>query len=243
VEADLLSLAFDVRTRTVDRDGTVPLDGVKYLTPQRTPKEGVYVEPGDKVRVMESARGGRVKGRLVEKAHADAFALEPFEPARRGDYAGGPKKTMQEKLRGQVDLSQSIGHVLHSDRQGTRDLYDELSGGTLERPDVLPRPRVLRPDPESPFANGPEGGPARPGEDASVGGTPPEIDAEPEPDVLPEQEARKYVARRLRPHGLTYAGAADLFDELVEAGATRPQLDERLAVLENEIAAEKAPAQ
>ena len=62
---------------------------------------------------------------------------------------------------------------------------------------------------------------------------------QPEPEVLPENEAKKYVARRLEALGSNYKEAKRHFDPIIESGVTRPQLDEELALLEKEIAAEQ----
>jgi hypothetical protein len=231
---DLTALAYDVETRTVHREGIVSVDGQKLQVPQHTPG-GTPIAVGDEVRVMRSLASERYKGRLADKVHADAFALTPYAPARRGDYDTLQEDTISDKLADQVDLSRPVGHILQDDRQGTRDLYDELSAGTLEMPDVLPRPSVIRPS--GPFAPGPEAAPDDDGRTATG-----ELDVQPEPEVLPENEAKKYVARRLEALGSNYKEAEPLFAELIETGATRPQLDDRLALLEKEIAAEQVPA-
>jgi AraC-like DNA-binding protein len=233
LDADLLSLAFNVRERTVKADGTVPVDNVDYRTPQRT-ASGVRIEPGDKVRVLESL-DGQYKARLVEKAHDEPFDLEAFEPNRRGEYSG-PAPTTQETLRDQVDLKQPIGHVLQ-DSLDDRDLVEAATNGQLEMPDVMPRPESITP--ESPFAED-----AAPNSGTTENDTPgidPDSLPNESPDPLPEREARRYIGRRLRPKGLTYADVAHFFDEIL-GQATREDLDEVLDTLFEEVPDEVALA-
>lgn len=220
LDADLLSLAFNVRERTVKNDGTVPVDNVDYDTPART-SDGVRIEPGDKVRVMESL-DGHFKARLVEKAHADPFELVPFEPNSLEDFSGHEGPTMQERLRDQVDLSQPVGHVLQDNLTG-QDLVEAATNGRLEMPDVIPRPTPVVPD--SPFHDAQAEGDTS---DSAENGTidPDTIEPE-ETEAMPAREARRYIGRRLRPKGLTYADVADLFDDLL-GEAARSEIDELL---------------
>jgi len=222
LDADLVSLGFNVETRTVQRDGVVPMNNVDYMTPATT-SDGVRIEPGDKVRVMESL-DGQYRARLVAKAHSDAFVLERATPNRLNDYSGHEGPTMQERLRAQVDLRQPIGHILHEnlDRQ---DLLDAASNGRVQMPDVLPRPHRIEPD--SPFADRPNGH-AQNGQRAAAHDAPNEV-----ADNLSAHEARRYIGRRLRPTGHTYADVANVFDDIL-GQATRPELDEVLTLLLNE---------
>lgn len=225
LDADLVSLGFNVETRTVKRDGTVPIDNVHYMTPTTT-ADGVRIEPGDKVRVMKSL-DGQYRARLVEKAHDQTFMLEAdAAPNRLGDYSGHEGPTMQERLRKQVDLRQPIGHILHEnlDRQ---DLLDAASEGRVQMPDLLPRPERIQPN--SPFANG-----HVPGDSDDTADVPHE-----RAENLSAHEARRYIGRRLRPTGHTYADVADVFDDIL-GQATRPEIDEVLNLLLN---GKEAPTQ
>ena len=219
---DLTALAYSTVTRKVTREGIVSVDNQRLSVPEYT-EDGTYIAVGDEVRVME-ALDGQFKGQLTEKPHRQPFPLVPRQVASRGDYSTTHERTFQEKLRDQVDLSRPIGHVLHRDLQGN-DVYEALSNGALEMPDVLPRPKEIRPD--SPFADGPEKS---------------SIEVSAEPDLLPESEARRYVGRRVRAVGLSYADVAQYFDEIV-GEATQPELDEVLDLLLEESSSESTSAE
>lgn len=238
LDTDLLSHAFNVRERTVTRDGTVSLDNELYITPHTTPC-GTPIKVGARIRVLV-ALDGTHKGQLIATDAAD-FELKPFHPNGLDDFAGGPPATTAETLRGQVDLKAPLAQDLLAHDLQDAHVYAQATGGTLDAPDVFPRPKRI--EPTGPFAapndasndsnsntdthnQGTENGST---ENGSAGGSTSDNSPTHAP-ILPAAEARAHIGRQLRPYGATYADVASVADDLV-GHATRSELDELIHLL------------
>lgn len=190
LEVDIRDLMHESFIRTVTSELSVSVEGTKLRVPQHV---NGYSMIGEKITVFKNWRGEWAASYDTDLGEVP-FALREFEARTKGDFSGGFKKTFQQQLEDRG--SEMYDRIMDGDIDMDNAEFDPETGEILESEPVKrlePKKEVHHP--ETPFT---------PSEDV------------PSDQFANVYEAKVWIGKKVKVHGLTYNDVAPHFEERLE---------------------------